>query len=71
MCERYYTVEMVNGSGRMPEKFYTYEAAYDALCREYVREVNEGYTPTLYKIMRHDVSIYGDNCNTMIQPCWS
>lgn len=71
MFERYYTVEMVHGSGRMPEQFYTYEAAYDALCREYIREVNAGYTPTLYKIMRHDISLYGGSSNTMIQPCWS
>lgn len=71
MCRRYYTVEMVKGSGRMPEQFETYEKAYAALCNEYVREINEGYTPTLYQILRHDENDYGGHFNSMIQPCWS
>lgn len=70
-CRRFYTVEMVRGSGRMAKEFDTYEEAYAALCNEYVREINEGYTPTLYKILRHDVTRCGDKVNTMIQPTWS
>lgn len=33
----YYRVEMVNGSGSFPDKYDTYEAAYDAMCKNYVK----------------------------------
>ena len=68
---RYYTVEMVKGSGRMPKEFDTYEEAYAALCNEYAREIKEGYTPTLYKILRHSITCWGNQVNSMTQPTWS
>ena len=71
MCRRYYTVEMVYGTGRVDKEFETYEEAYDHMCRNYVRELNEGYSPTLYQIKRHDVSNWGGTTNMMIQPVWS
>lgn len=67
---KFYTVEMVRGSGRMPQEFDTYEEAYAALCNEYAREVKEGYTPTLYKILRHTVTHWGEQVNSMTQPVW-
>ncbi|HAU85197.1 MAG TPA: hypothetical protein DCW90_06760 [Lachnospiraceae bacterium] len=71
MYKTYYRVEMVNGSGSFPDKYNTYEAAYDAMCKNYVREINEGYKPTLYKIVRYSHSEFDGRKNTMIQPCWS
>lgn len=70
-CRRFYTVEMVRGSGRMSDEFNTYEEAYDALCKAYVREVNEGYAPTLYEILRHSVTYWnGHEKYVMIQATW-
>jgi len=71
MYKRFYTVEMVYGTGKVDKEFDTYEEAYDHMCKNYVRELNEGYTPTLYKILRHDVSDYGGTTNTAINPTWS
>ena len=47
------------------------DSQYDAMCKNYVREINEGYKPTLYKIVRYDHSEFDGHKNTMIQPCWS
>ena len=71
MSGRFYTVDMVYGTGRVDKEFETYEEAYDYMCKNYVRELNEGYTPTLYQILRHDVSNWGGTKNTMICPTWS
>lgn len=71
MYKTYYRVEMVNGSGSFPDKYDTYETAYDVMCKNYVREINEGYKPTLYKVVRYDHSEFNGYKNTMIQPCWS
>lgn len=71
MPKTWYKVEMVNGSGSFPDKYDTYEAAYDAMCKNYVREFNEGYKPTLYKIVRYNYTEWNGSKNTMIQPCWS
>ena len=53
------------------EQGYTYEEAYDYMCKNYVRELNEGYTPTLYKIFEHQVLNYTGVTNEMIHPTWS
>lgn len=71
MNRRYYTVESTTGSMKVDKEFDTYEEAYDYMCRNYVRELNEGYKPTLYKIMKHDVSSWKGTTNTMIQPVWN
>lgn len=71
MCKRFYTVEMVYGTGRVDKEFETYEEAYDYMCKNYVRELNEGYTPTLYKILEYQVSNFNGTTNTMIHPTWS
>lgn len=71
MCKTYYTVDMVHGTGRADKEFETYEEAYDYMCRNYMRELNAGYKPTLYKILRHDVSTWGGSTNTLVQPAWS
>ena len=71
MNRTYYTIDMVYGSGRADREFDTYEEAYDYMCKNYIRELNEGYKPTLYKIMRHDISNYNGCTNTMVQPTWS
>ena len=71
MHKTYFRVEMVYGSGKFPEKYDTYEAAYDAMCKNYVREINEDYKPTLYKIVRYDHTEWNGSKNTMIQPVWS
>lgn len=70
MYRRYFTIDMVNGSGRVDKEFDTYEEAYRYMCLNYVREMNEGYKPTLFKIMQHDVTIYNGTTNIMIQPVW-
>lgn len=71
MNRRFYTVDMVHGTGRVDKEFETYEEAYDHMCRNYMRELNAGYKPTLYKILRHDVSTWGGSTNTLVQPAWS
>lgn len=71
MNKRYYTVESTTDSMKVDQEFDTYEEAYDYMCRNYVRELNEGYKPTLYKIIRHDVSSWKGTTNTMIQPVWN
>lgn len=71
ICKTYYKVEMVHGSGSFPINYNTYEDAYDAMCKNYVREINEGYKPTLYKIVRYNYTEYNGHKNTMVQPCWS
>lgn len=71
MYRRFYTVEMVYGTGKVDKEFGTYEEAYDHMCKNYVRELNEGYTPTLYKILEHQVSNYAGATNEMIHPTWS
>lgn len=71
MNRRFYTVDMVHGTGRVDKEFETYEEAYDHMCRNYMRELNAGYNPTLYKILRHDVSTWGGSTNTLVQPAWS
>ena len=71
MCRTYYTVDMVHGTGRVDKEFETYEEAYDYMCRNYMRELNAGYKPTLYKILKHDVSTWGGSTNTLVQPAWS
>lgn len=67
----WYEIEMVNGSGKFPDKYDTYEEAYDVMCKNYVREINEGYKPTLYMIKRYVYSKWDKGENTMIQPTWS
>lgn len=69
--ETYYRVEMVHGSGSFPDNYETYEAAYDAMCKNYVREITEGYKPTLYKITRYNHTEWNGTKNTMVQPTWS
>ena len=71
MYKRFYTIEMVHGTGKVDKEFDTYEEAYDHMCKNYVRELNEGYTPTLYKILEYNVSDFGGTTNTMIHPTWS
>lgn len=67
----FYTLEMASGSGKIDKSFTTYREAYDFMCKNYCRELAEGYTPTLYKIIRTSRSIYNGNINTMVQPVWS
>lgn len=71
MHKRFYTIEMVYGTGKIDKEFETYDEAYDYMCKNYVRELNEGYKPTLYKILEYNVSSYGGTTNTMIHPTWS
>ena len=71
MYKRFYTVDMVYGTGRIDKEFDTYEEAYDYMCKNYIRELNDGYKPTIYQILRHDVSNWGGTTNTMICPTWS
>ena len=71
MYKRYYTLEMAYGSGKINKKFETYEKAYDFMCKNYVKEVEQGYQPTLYKILLHTESEYNGTKNIMIQPTWS
>ena len=71
MNRKFYTVEMVTGSGRVDKEFDTYEEAYDYMCKNYVRELNEGYKPTLYKILKHNISTWNGTTNIMIQPVWN
>ena len=71
MCRIFYTIESVTGSMKVDKEFDTYRKAYDYMCKNYVKELMEGYIPTLYKIMRHDVSKWNGSTNTMIQPVWS
>ena len=70
MYRRYYTVEMVEGSGRFPKEYDNYKDAYIDLCKEAVRELENGYTLTLYRIKSISVSDYGGNTNTSIQNTW-
>lgn len=71
MYKRFYTIEMVYGSGKVDKEFETYESAYDYMCKNYVRELNEGYKPTLYRILENNVSSWGGTTNTMVCPTWS
>ncbi len=68
---KYYTLDLVNGSGRKPVRYNTYKEAYEALCCEYIREKRLGYKTTLYKIMQHTESRYNGQLNIMIQPVWN
>lgn len=68
---KFYTIDMVSGFGRIAKQFETYREAYDYMCRNYVRELNEGYKPTFYKIMEHDVSSYNGSTNIMVKPTWN
>lgn len=69
--ETYYRVEMVTGSGALADNYTTYDEAYDALCTTYVREKENGYVPTKYKIVRYVETYYEEMHNTMVQPVWS
>ncbi len=71
MRKTWYRVEMVYGSGSFPDNYETYEAAYDAMCKNYVREITEGYKPTLYRIMRYNYTEWNETRNTMVDPVWS
>lgn len=67
----FYTLEMASGSGRIDKEFKTYREAYGFMCEKYCKELAEGYTPTLYKIIKTNTTTYNEKTNTMIQPVWS
>lgn len=71
MYRKFYTIEMVDRSKKIDKEFDTYREAYDYMCKNYIRELNEGQTPTLYQILRHSMSDWNGTTNTMIQPTWS
>ena len=70
MYRRYYTIEMVEGSGRFPKEYDNYRDAYIDLCKEAVRELENDYPLTLYRIKSISVSDYGGSINTSIQDTW-
>ena len=71
MNRTFYTLESVTGSMKIDKEFDTYKEAYDYMCKNYVRELNEGYTPTLYRILSHSISHWNGTTNTMTQSVWS
>lgn len=70
MYKRYYTVEQVRGINKVDQQFETYGEAFDYMCKMYVEDLNKGYRPTLWKILEHSESRYGDSLNIMIKPSW-
>ena len=70
MYRKYYTIEMVEGSGKFPKEYDNYKDAYIDLCKEAIRELTEGYQVTLYCIKSVSVSDYAGNINTSIQNTW-
>lgn len=67
----FYTLEMASGSGKINREFATYREAYGFMCEKYCKELAEGYTPTLYKIIRTNTTTYNGSTNTMVQSVWS
>lgn len=63
----YYTVERADKTGRIDKEFSTYEDAYDCMCKAYVRALNEGYKPMLYRILKHTVTNYSNVEYDMVQ----
>ena len=70
MYRRFYKIEMVEGSGKFEKEYENYKDAYIDLCKEAVRELENGYNITLYCIKLVSVSDYAGNINTSIQNTW-
>lgn len=68
--ETYYRVEMTTGSGALADNYETYDEAYDALCTTYVKEKENGYVPTKYKIVRYDETFYEEYHNLISRLVW-
>lgn len=68
MYTKFYELQMVSGNGKLAKKFNTYEEAYDYMCKNYCREISEGYEPTIYRIIMTTISTWKGTTNTMVQP---
>lgn len=68
MNTQYYELQMAHGSGKIDKKFNTYEEAYDYMCKNYCREISEGYQPTIYRIIKTSISTWKGSTNIMVQP---
>ena len=56
----------------LPEKYDTFEEAYDELCTKYVKQKDAGINPIKrFMIIEHSISNFEGHESEMIKPCWN